>query len=401
MPILIPIALIGWIPVCLALFALLPRRQAVMVGVVGAWAFLPPGGLSLPGVPDYTKTSAFGYGIILATLIFNPDRIVRFRPRWLDLPVAGFMAAPFFSSVLNGLGAYDGLFVVNGNLTMWGLPYLVGRLHFDDARDVRALATATVVGGLVYVPICLVETVLSPIIAIKVFGMSAKVQVRFGAFRPQGFFREGLELGFWMSGCSLLGLWLGRCRAIGSIGGMPFNAVWLPALLLTTALCRSSGALALLGMGLAILWLSIRLRTRTILAAWLSLGLIYPTVRIANVWDYDPLITFLADYFDKDRSLSLAFRFHNEDVLMEKAMLSPAFGWGGWGRARVYDERGGDRTVTDGYWIIVLGNGGVVGPNTPRLASTGADGLAGGVALAVLLLGAGAALAARRRLRTR
>lgn len=47
------------------------------------------------------------------------------------------------------------------------------------------------------------------------------------------------------------------------------------------------------------------------------------------------------------------------------------------------------------------GNGGVVGPNTPRLASTGADGLAGGVALAVLLLGAGAALAARRRLRTR
>jgi hypothetical protein len=47
------------------------------------------------------------------------------------------------------------------------------------------------------------------------------------------------------------------------------------------------------------------------------------------------------------------------------------------------------------------GNGGVVGPGAPRLASTGADGLVGGVALAVLLLGAGAVLAIRRRVRTR
>lgn len=46
------------------------------------------------------------------------------------------------------------------------------------------------------------------------------------------------------------------------------------------------------------------------------------------------------------------------------------------------------------------GNGGVVRP-APRLASTGAEGLAGSVALAVLLLGAGATLALRRRVRAR
>ncbi|GMA91244.1 Ig-like domain repeat protein [Homoserinibacter gongjuensis] len=46
------------------------------------------------------------------------------------------------------------------------------------------------------------------------------------------------------------------------------------------------------------------------------------------------------------------------------------------------------------------GNG-VVGRGAPRLASTGAEGLVGGVALAVLLLGAGAVLAIRRRVRTR
>jgi hypothetical protein len=46
------------------------------------------------------------------------------------------------------------------------------------------------------------------------------------------------------------------------------------------------------------------------------------------------------------------------------------------------------------------GNGGVVRP-APRPASTGAEGLAGSVALAVLLLGAGATLALRRRVRAR
>ena len=47
------------------------------------------------------------------------------------------------------------------------------------------------------------------------------------------------------------------------------------------------------------------------------------------------------------------------------------------------------------------GNGAVTGSGAPRLASTGADGAAGALALAVMLLGAGAAIAARRRVRTR
>jgi tetratricopeptide (TPR) repeat protein len=46
---------------------------------------------------------------------------------------------------------------------------------------------------------------------------------------------------------------------------------------------------------------------------------------------------------------------------MEKALLKPLFGWGGWGRARVYTSTGHDVTVTDGYWVIVLGNNGVIG----------------------------------------
>ncbi len=42
-------------------------------------------------------------------------------------------------------------------------------------------------------------------------------------------------------------------------------------------------------------------------------------------------------------------------------MQRPVFGWGGWGRARVHDENDKDVSVTDGLWIIALGNHGVVG----------------------------------------
>jgi hypothetical protein len=48
-------------------------------------------------------------------------------------------------------------------------------------------------------------------------------------------------------------------------------------------------------------------------------------------------------------------------MLAAKALQQPLFGWGGWGRARVYNEQGEDISVTDGLWIIALGQNGVIG----------------------------------------
>ena len=39
-----------------------------------------------------------------------------------------------------------------------------------------------------------------------------------------------------------------------------------------------------------------------------------------------------------------------------QGIARPIFGWGGWGRNRVYDEMGNDMAVTDGYWIIFFGS---------------------------------------------
>ncbi|HEV8062561.1 MAG TPA: hypothetical protein VGP68_21960, partial [Gemmataceae bacterium] len=63
----------------------------------------------------------------------------------------------------------------------------------------------------------------------------------------------------------------------------------------------------------------------------------------------------------RERAASFYFRLENENVLIHKALERPLLGWGGWGRARVYDEEGNDLTTTDGLWIIVLGNQGALG----------------------------------------
>ena len=81
------LALLGWIPVVLIIFALLPSRCAATTAVIGAWLLLPPFGLAISGLPDYSKTTAATLGVLLGTLIFDPDRLLTFRPRWFDLPM--------------------------------------------------------------------------------------------------------------------------------------------------------------------------------------------------------------------------------------------------------------------------------------------------------------------------
>jgi len=51
----------------------------------------------------------------------------------------------------------------------------------------------------------------------------------------------------------------------------------------------------------------------------------------------------------------LGFRFYHEAQLLDLAVQKPFFGWGGWGRNRLIDS------ITDGYWIIVMGKYGVFG----------------------------------------
>jgi hypothetical protein len=46
---------------------------------------------------------------------------------------------------------------------------------------------------------------------------------------------------------------------------------------------------------------------------------------------------------------------------LDKASERILFGWGRFGRSRIFDEWGKDISVTDGGWIIILGQNGLLG----------------------------------------
>ena len=267
------IALLCWVPFVIALFALVPGRRAAAAALVGAWLFLPPAGLAIAGLPDYTKMTAATIGIMLGTLIFDPGRIPAFRPRWFDLPMLLWCTTGLVSSLQNGLTIYDGLSGSLGLVITWGLPYFLGRLYFGDPDGLRLFAVAMIIGALAYVPLCLWEIRMSPHLLNTFYGLGGWQGIRLGGYRPYVFFKTGLELGLWMTAGSLLGWWLWWCGVVKKIGSYPFGAVLLPVLMITTLLCRSTGALALLACGMMVLWLSARFQTRYYWSASFSSGL--------------------------------------------------------------------------------------------------------------------------------
>jgi len=361
-PILIYITLLGWIPFCLLLFMVLPPQRAVVVGVVGGWLILPPTGFPLPGVPDYDKIMAPVVGVVLATLIFQPNRLLAFRLRWFDLPALVWCFCPFMSSVVNGLGVYDGLSASFTTANSWVLPYLIGRLYFGNKEGMRELAVGIAIGGIIWVLPCLFEIKMSPILSAIVYGIGKFEGTRLGSWRPIVFFTTGLELGMWMTAASLTAVWLWWCGSLKQLGHYPVGTWFLPILLITTFFCRATGALILLIAGLMILWLCTRFGSKLLFYTLLLVPPLYYAVRIPNYWSANELVSFIDTYIDKDRAQSLGYRIDMENLLTKKAMLQPVWGWGGWGRSRVADDRTGrDISPTDGMWIIYLGCYGCVG----------------------------------------
>jgi len=87
----------------------------------------------------------------------------------------------------------------------------------------------------------------------------------------------------------------------------------------------------------------------------------YPLLRTFDIFPSTQLISIAASV-SQERADSLKFRFDQEGQLLERASERKFFGWGRYGRSRVYDEESGkDVTVTDGRWIITLGQFGLFG----------------------------------------
>ena len=357
------IIMFSWIPVVLFLFTRFEPRQAAIIAFLGAWMFLPMAKYPIPGMPDYTKMSATCFGIFFAALLFDSTRLGTLKFGWPDAPMLAWCLCPLFSSLANGLGLYDGIASVIQQSAKWGLPYLVGRMYFGSLAGLRQYAVGMFAGGLVYAPLCLYESRMSPQLHHMFYGFTQSAfdqSFRYGGWRPMVFMEHGLMVGMWMASASLLGLWLYRSGALGQLRG--YSMRWLvPALTVTAVMCRSTGAIALYLMGAAALLATQKTKNGIVILCLLCLPVGYLATRSTGLWSGNNLVEFIAKNLNEDRAASIDYRFKNENILSEKALRQPVFGWGGWGRARVYDEEGRDVSVTDGLWIIVFGQYGLVG----------------------------------------
>lgn len=362
--------LIAWLPLTFALFIYFPPRKAIILSFVAGLLFLPQRtGIPLPLIPDYQGMVATCYGILLGILFFDFGSFTRFKPGWLDLPMLIWCICPFFSSITNELGAYDGL---NASLTQtasWGLPYILGRLYLNNLAGLKELALTIVKGGLIYVPLCLFEIRMSPQLHYYLYGYyahsSGVMQASRGGFwRPSVFMSHGLVLAMWMMTVTLIALWLWQSKTITQIWGIKIR--WLVAILsVIVLLIQSVGAYLYLIIGVMIAFSSKWWRNSLILLVLIFSINYYLLINITNNFDGTSLVNWVSHNFNQDRAQSLEFRLDNEVKLKEKAHQRPIFGWGGWGRNRVYqlnwDGELQDTTITDSYWIIIYGTTGLVG----------------------------------------
>ena len=159
---------------------------------------------------------------MIGAALFDLDRILRFRPKWVDIPMFLFCWSPLVTSLLNGIngiGIYDGLSMVLGQIVSWGLPYLIGRIYFFDMEGMRELAVGMFVGGIIYIPLCWLEMRMSPQLHVWVYGYHQHAfgqALRWWGYRPMVFMQHGLMVGMWMSMTALMGYWL-RWAAIAAI----------------------------------------------------------------------------------------------------------------------------------------------------------------------------------------
>ena len=372
--------LLVWPFVVALLFRQLPLQKALIWSILGGYLLLPMKTVvDFPLIPALDKTLIPSLATFAMCLALTPRSAPGMTPRpgWLpEHPLARaltlvFMISPFMTSILNsaptyaggrflpGLTLYDAAAFTSSHAVLL-LPFLLGRRYLADPQAHRMLLTSFLIAGLAYSVPILIEVRLSPQLHTWVYGFfphSFVQQIRFGGFRPVVFLQHGLHLAMFVAMALLAALALLRIEQGQRRQQILLVVGWITLMLV---LCKTVGAIALAVAMAPLIYLAKPHMMKTALTGIAIIVLAFPILRGLDLVPTEAL-TDAAASISEDRAASLQFRFDNEYILLERANERPFFGWGGWGRNRVYDESGRDVSVTDGTWVIVIGTYGWVG----------------------------------------
>jgi hypothetical protein len=368
------LALLIWPVVALFLYSKLPVGRATLWTILGAYLLLPVGAeIKFAGVPAFDKQSIPNLSALICCTIFT-GRFPRFRRGFglAEVLILLLLIGPFITSMLNtdairigkttlpGVGSYDALSASVEEL-IFILPFFVGREFLRNSEDNAEILRVMVIAGLAYSLPMLFEVRMSPQLHTWIYGYfpsSFDQQIRDGGFRPVVFLGHGLLVAFFAmtTAVAAAALWRTHNR-VGQLapGGV---TAYLGGLLL---LCKTSSALVYAAILMPLVrWASPHLQLR-VASILVTIALAYPLLRVCDIVPTTSIVS-AASAIDTDRAGSLKFRFDQEDQLLAHAWQRAWFGWGRFGRNRVYNGwMGGDSSITDGRWIITMGIFGIVG----------------------------------------
>jgi hypothetical protein len=380
-------ALIIWPLVIIAMFRKMPLERAFIWSILAGYMFLPERtAFDFPMIPSLNKESIPNITAFVICVM-----VLKLRPHFLPDGLIGkalvllLVSTPMVSVVFNldpitfatqysgrlvivqepiepvpGMRVYDAISALLQQLFLI-LPFFLARHILASEAALKELLRALMIAGLIYSVPILWEVRFSPQLHTNIYGFFQHdflQMMREGGFRPIVFMPHGLWVALFMVLTAVAALHFAREASPADRPRWAAITLWLFAMVY---LCKSLGpTLILIMLTGMVLFLGAKMQFR--LAAMMAgLTLAYPAMRGAGLVPTDWLVAFV-NARAPERAQSLWFRFHNEDMLLDRAAERPVFGWGGWGRNQVMDPQSGEvLSVTDGQWIITIGAYGWIG----------------------------------------
>lgn len=377
------IFLFAWPLISLIIFAVLDFKRGLVTSTIVGYLFLPPSfSIDLPVLPPYDKRTAIAAALLLAWAVFanKASQVPRLSAAtttnrafgrlliflfllWVFSPVMVYLTnrqgLSFGPTYLPGLRPWD---IIS---TTWAaaisfVPFFFARKYLVNEEDHRMTLNILVAVGLAYTFLVLFEARMSPQLSIWFYGYFPHdwiQHIRGGAFRPIVFLDHGLVVGLLLLTLVLACISLSRVDTLNTRMVYLLGALWVFLVLLVS---RNFGALLLTVLfAPLLLFLTTGMLVR-ISAVVAVIFLLYPVVRQAELLPVDGFISLIQP-IAPERAGSFRVRLENEQDLLARAFEKPLFGWGGFGRSRIFNEWGRDISLVDGLWIAILGTRGWVG----------------------------------------
>jgi hypothetical protein len=367
-------ALVLWPMVAFLLYQTRPVNQATLWTILGGWLLLPAGAfIKFDMVPSFDKYSISNLAALIGCMLVlgRPPRLW-YRLGLPEMLLLMLVISPFITSELNTdplvYGAivlpaethYDSLSAVVAGF-IFIVPFFLGRQLLRNSTDNEEILRVLVIAGLIYSLPMLFEIRMSPQLHSWVYGYfphSFVQQVRDGGFRPVVFLGHGLAVAFFAMTTAVAAatFWRTRTRIlqVPAAGATAYLGVIL-------FLCKSLGSLIYGAVLIPMVrFATPRLQVRLAMI-FAVMVFSYPLLRAADLVPTELMID-AAKLVEVERASSLKTRLDQEQQLLEHASRRLLFGWGRFGRNRIFDvEDGRDVSITDGRWIITLGVYGLFG----------------------------------------